>query len=127
MFGYPWETRADMQNTIDLARWLLRKGYAYTLQVTLTVPYPGTPLFRELEEKGQLLTKDWDKYDMRMNVMKGAAEEEVVKEAIRKVYAGFLHPETIIRRLVTTRNLKDDLVFYWRGFRSLLGHLKDFK
>jgi len=127
MFGYPWETRADMQNTIDLARWLLRKGYAYTLQVTLTVPYPGTPLFRELEENGQLLTKDWDKYDMRMNVMKGAAEEEVVKEAIRKVYAGFLHPETIIRRLVTTRNLKDDLVFYWRGFRSLLGHLKDFK
>lgn len=127
MFGYPWETRADMQNTIDLARWLLRKGYAYTLQVTLTVPYPGTPLFRELEEKGQLLTKDWDKYDMRMNVMKGAAEEDVVKEAIRKVYAGFLHPETIIRRLVTTRNLKDDLVFYWRGFRSLLGHLKDFK
>ncbi len=127
MFGYPWETEADIQNTIDLARWLLRKGYAYTLQVTLTVPYPGTPLFRELDEQGLLLTKDWNDYDMRQNVMKGDVPEAVIKQAIRSVYNGFLHPETVVRRLISTRHPIEDFKFYWRGFHSLLGHLKDFK
>jgi len=127
MFGYPWETEADMANTVELARWLLRKGHAYTLQVTLTVPYPGTPLFRELERDGLLLSTDWDDYDMRMNVMKGAVPEAAIKAAIRRVYNGFLLPETVLRRLLTTRDLLADLRFYWRGFRSVVGHLRDFK
>ena len=127
MFGYPWETEQDMARTIQLARRLLRKGYAYTLQVTLTVPYPGTPLFKELEANGGLLTKDWDHYDMRMNVMRGAVPETSVKAAIRKVYGAYLHPETLLRRLLTTRHPMDDFRFYWRGFRSLIGHLRDFK
>lgn len=127
MFGYPWETQEDMENTIQLARYLLRKGYAYTLQVTLTVPYPGTPLFKELQARGGLVTQDWDQYDMRMNVMQGAVSEDIVKSAIRRVYSAFLHPETILRRIATTRHPIEDFKFYCRGFMSLLGHLKDFR
>ncbi len=127
MFGYPWENEADMANTVTLARRLLRKGYAYTLQVTQVVPYPGTPLFKELKANGQLLTEDWDDYDMRGPVMRSGVPEEKIKEAIRTVYRAFLHPETVIRRLVSTRDPIADFRFYWRGFRSLLGHLRDFK
>ena len=127
MFGYPWENEADMANTVALARRLLRKGYAYTLQVTQVVPYPGTPLFKELKANGQLLTEDWDDYDMRGPVMRSGVPEEKIKEAIRTVYRAFLHPETVIRRLVSTRDPIADFRFYWRGFRSLLGHLRDFK
>lgn len=29
----------------------------------ILTPYPGTPLFRQLEAEGRLLHKDWDKYD----------------------------------------------------------------
>ena len=29
----------------------------------ILTPYPGTPLFRQLEAEGRLLHRDWDKYD----------------------------------------------------------------
>jgi len=127
MFGYPWEGVQEIARTVSLARRLLRKGYAYTLQVTMVVPYPGTPLFRELDQAGLLLTRDWDDYDMRRQVMRSGVPEEVVKGAVRQVYRAFLHPETIIRRVLTTRDPWEDLKFYWRGFLSLAGHLRDFK
>jgi radical SAM superfamily enzyme YgiQ (UPF0313 family) len=127
MFGYPWEGAAEIHHTVELARTLLRKGDAYTLQVTRVVPYPGTPLFRELDAAGLLLTHDWNEYDMRTTVMKSPVPEDDIKCAVRQVYKGFLHPETVLRRLFTTRHPIEDLKFYWRGFRSLVGHLKDFQ
>jgi radical SAM superfamily enzyme YgiQ (UPF0313 family) len=127
MFGYPWEGLAEIENTVQLARWLLRKGYASTLQCTMMVPYPGTPLFRELQKEGLLTTQNWPDYDMRTAVIKTPVPEAVIKDAVRRVYKGFLHPETVLRRLLTTRHPIDDLRFYWRGFLSLAGHLKDFK
>ena len=127
MFGYPWEGAAEIANTVRLARMLLRKGYAYTLQVTMLIPYPGTPLFKELEDGGHLVTKVWDDYDMRTLVMKAGVSEEVIKAAVRQVYRTFLHPETVVRRIVSTRDPAEDLRFYWRGFLSLVGHLRDFK
>lgn len=126
MFGYPWEGEAEIANTVAFARKLLRKGYAYTLQVTLLIPYPGTPLFKELDAKNLLLTRTWDDYDMRKQVMKSGVPEARIKCAIRDVYRAFLHPETLIRRILSTRDPVEDFKFYWRGFLSLLGHLRDF-
>jgi len=127
MFGYPWEGEAEIRRTVELARRLLRKGHAYTLQVTMVVPYPGTPLFRELDAAGLLTTREWDEYDMRRQVMRSGVPEDVTKEAVRRVYRSFLHPETIARRILSTRDPLADLKFYWRGFMSVVGHLKDFK
>ena len=127
MFGYPWEGEAEIANTVKLGRWLLRKGYAYTLQVTQLIPYPGTPLFRELEKDDLLLTRDWDDFDMRRQVMKSGVPEARIKEAIRDVYRAFLLPETILRRILSTRDPVNDFKFYWRGMLSLLGHLRDFR
>lgn len=127
MFGYAWEDEAAIEQTVRLARWLLRKGYTYTLQCTMVVPYPGTPLFRQLRDDGLLTTLDWADYDMRTAVIKTPVPEAVIKEAVRRVYKGFLLPETLLRRALTTRHPIEDLRFYWRGFRSLAGHLKDFK
>jgi radical SAM superfamily enzyme YgiQ (UPF0313 family) len=127
MFGYPWEGEAEIAETVCLARTLLRKGYAYTLQVTMLIPYPGTPLFRELDEAGLLVTREWDEYDMRRLVMKAGVSEVVIKNAVRQVYRAFMHPETVVRRLLSTRDPVEDIKFYWRGFLSLVGHLRDFK
>ncbi len=126
MFGYPWEGPEEIDNTVELARKLLITGAAYTLQVTMVIPYPGTPLFKEMKQEGRLLTEDWDDYDMRMNVMRCDVPEAVIKDAIRRVYRGFLHPLAIFNRIIYTRHPIDDMKFYWRGFRSLLGHLRDF-
>ena len=29
----------------------------------ILTPYPGTPLFRQIEAQGRILHRDWDKYD----------------------------------------------------------------
>ena len=47
MFGYPWEDLQDIERTVEFAQYLMRKGYAKTLQSTIVIPYPGTPLFDE--------------------------------------------------------------------------------
>ena len=61
----------------------------------------------------------WDK-DVPQNTV------EAIKRAVRDVYRGFLQPRAILHRLLTTRNLFD-FGFYYRGIRSLLGHLFDFR
>ena len=52
--------------------------------------------------------------------------EDEIKCAVREVYRGFLQPRAILHRLMSTRTLFD-FGFYYRGIRSLLGHLLDFR
>ena len=126
MFGHAWEGPKEIANTVALARKLLAKGWASTLQCTLTIPYPGTPLFKELEANDGLVTKDWDEYDMRRAITKTPlASEAEIKCAIQEVYRGFLQPGALWHRLMSTRTLFD-FGFYYRGIRSLIGHLVDF-
>ena len=125
MFGHAWEGPAEIANTVALARRLLAKGWAKTLQCTLTIPYPGTPLFKELKANDGLVTLDWDEYDMRRAITRTPlATEEEIKCAIRKVYRGFLQPGALWH--LFRRNLFN-FAFYYRGFRYLVGHLMDFK
>ena len=127
MFGHAWEGKAEIANTVALARRMLAKGWASTLQCTLTIPYPGTPLFKELAAADGLTTLDWDEYDMRRAITKTPlVTEDEIKCAIREVYRGFLQPAALWRRLTSTRTLFD-FSFYYRGIRSLLGHLLDFR
>jgi radical SAM superfamily enzyme YgiQ (UPF0313 family) len=127
MFGHAWEGPAEIANTVRFARKLLANGWASTLQCTLTIPYPGTPLFRELKANDGLATLDWDEYDMRRAITKTPfASEDEIKRAIRDVYKGFLQPRALLHRLTTTRNMFD-FAFYYRGIRSLLGHILDFR
>ena len=91
MFGHAWEGAGEIANTVNLAHKLLANGHAATLQCTLTIPYPGTPLFKELKESDGLTTLDWDEYDQRTAITKTPlASEDDIKTAIREVYRGFL-------------------------------------
>jgi len=127
MFGYPWEGPAEIARTVDLARSLMIKGFAHSLQVTLVIPYPGTPLFRECRDQNLLTTLDWDEYDMRRSVMRTSVREEEIKAAIRKVYRSYFHPSSLWYRIVHAEKLVDDIGYYWRGFfRIARGHLRDF-
>lgn len=127
MFGHQWEGPKEIANTVKLARKLLANGHASTLQCTLTIPYPGTPLFKELKAADQLNTLDWDEYDMRRAITKTPyASESEIKCAIQSVYRGFLQPRALLRRFSSARSLFD-FGFYYRGFRSLIGHLIDFR
>ncbi len=124
MFGHPWEGAPEIANTVALARKLLAKGHAATLQCTLTIPYPGTPLFKELEATDGLKTLNWCRYDQREAIMKTPhATEAELKAAVRQVYQGFAQPKAIYQ--LVKRHLFD-FSFYCRGLRYFFGHLKDY-
>ena len=125
MFGHAWEGPKEIEKSVALARRLLAKGWAKTLQCTLTIPYPGTPLSKELKANDGLATLDWDEYDMRRAITKTPlVTEDEIKCAIRKVYRGFLQPAALWH--LFRRNLFN-FAFYYRGLRYLIGHLLDFK
>lgn len=126
MVGYPWETREEAQRTIDLAKELFRKGWVDTLQATITIPYPGTPLHEECVENDWLLTEDWSDYDMKRPVMKTPMPPEEVKKLTQGIYKAFLDPQYLARQLASVRSV-DDLRFIGKGAKKLAGHLKDFR
>ena len=126
MVGYPWESKAQAQATLDLARDLLRSGDADMLQATIVIPYPGTPLFRMAEENDWLLTRDWDMFDMRGPVMRTPIPDDELRGLTRGLYSAFLSPRFAWRTLKGIRSV-DDLRFVTKAGRAVLGHLRDFR
>lgn len=126
MVGYPWETKEDAKKTVCLAKDLFKKGYVDTLQATIVIPYPGTPLYKECKEKGWLNFEDYDRFDQREQVMKNDLTTEDVKELTQELYKAFMTPKFIFKKIIGVRNL-DDIKFLWRAGWKLLGHLTDFK
>jgi len=126
MFGYPWESYADALSTLKLGRWLLQKGYAYTMQATVVIPYPGTPLFAECKQKGWLKALDWDDYDMKQPVMETPVPDEEIMELVQGMYKVSFQPEFMLRKLFSLRDV-DDLKYALRVARKVIGHIFDFK
>jgi radical SAM superfamily enzyme YgiQ (UPF0313 family) len=126
MVGYPWETKEDALKTIGLAKYLFKCGYVDTLQATIVIPYPGTPLYEECKRNGWLLTEDWERYDMRETVMASQMSNEDIKELTQMFYKSFANPQYFMRRILSVRGI-DDLRFLWRAGKKLIGHLIDFE
>ncbi|MCP3875285.1 MAG: radical SAM protein [Desulfobacteraceae bacterium] len=126
MVGYPWESREHCTKTLDLSKWLMRKGHAEMLQATVVVPYPGTPLYQYVKDNDLLICQpdDYEKFDMRGSVIKtkDITSDEIV-EMCNGIYKSFLSPEFIIRQVI--RNI-GDVDYLIRGAKSVMGHLKDF-
>jgi anaerobic magnesium-protoporphyrin IX monomethyl ester cyclase len=125
MMGYPWETYKDAKRTVALAKKCFEKGYVDTLQATVVIPYPGTPLYKECKEKGWLLSEDYEDYDMRKPVMKSPLTEKQVMELTQELYKSFLSPKFIWRKITEIRRLDDVKFLFMAGWR-FLGHLTDF-
>ena len=125
MLGYPWESYEDAKRTIEVAKYCFKKGYFNTMQATIVIPYPATPLWKECKEKGWLLTEDYDDYDMRGAVMKIPFSEEKLLALTQDLYSAFLSPQYMLRKVISIRNL-DDIKFFYMAGKKLMGHLLDF-
>ncbi len=125
MVGYPWETKQDAEATLALAKDMFKKGLAGSLQATIVIPYPGTPLFEECKRGGWLKTEDWSQYDMREGVMTSPMSDEELKEMTRGLYGVFFTPQYAVRKLLSLRSL-EDLRFVKKGISAIAGHLRDF-
>ena len=126
MFGYPWESYEDAEKTLQLGKYLLKKDYAYTMQATVVIPYPGTPLFDECKKNGLLYTLDWQEYDMKKPVMKLSFAPDKLMSLVQSMYAVTFSPEFIFHKLLSIRDI-NDIKYFGRGFLKVLGHLLDFR
>lgn len=126
MVGYPWETYEEAKTTVDFTKSLFQRGYIKTLQATVTIPYPGTELFRQCKKNGWLLTEDWDEYDMREPVMKSPISHDQILSLTQGIYKSALTPKFVMKELASIRTW-DDVKYYWRAGRQFSGHLFDFQ
>lgn len=126
MFGYPWESYEDALKTLRLGQWLLKKGYAYTMQATVVIPYPGSPLFQECKTNGWLKTEDWQRYDMKEMVMTSSINQTQIMKLVQSLYAVALNPEFILNRITSISEF-NDFFFFIRAIPKIFGHIFDFQ
>jgi radical SAM superfamily enzyme YgiQ (UPF0313 family) len=126
MFGYPWETKLQALKTLELGKWLLKKGYAYTMQATMVVPYPGSPLFKEAQKNRWLKTMNWEDFDMKQPVLDSPIPERELMELVQGMYRVSFEPEFLFRKLFSVRDA-DDLKYLFRAGKKVFGHLFDFR
>ncbi len=127
MLGYPWETEEMAKNTIALSKRLFNEGYVDTIQATIVIPYPGTPLYQECLDNDWLLVdaKDYEAFDMRRPVMRTPFPQEKLYELTQELYSSFFTPKYIFRRAVSVRSFSDVKYLAYSAWK-LLGHLLDF-
>ena len=128
MVGYPWETRQDALSTLNVAKTMMQKGWAVTLQATVVIPYPGSKLYAEALKNGwfRVDPKDYERFDMKEPVLStpDMTPEEVMK-LCDEIYKVFLTPQYMFKQLVRIRSLKD-FKYSVKGAAKVLGHVKDF-
>ncbi|MBP9690930.1 radical SAM protein [Candidatus Woesebacteria bacterium] len=125
MLGYPWESYEDAKRTIETAKYAMKKGYYETIQATIVIPYPGTPLYRECKEKGWLLTDDYERFDMREPVMKIPFSHEKLLELEQDLYSTFMTPQYIGHKILRLRTFHDIKYLFYMAYK-FLGHMLDF-
>lgn len=126
MAGYPWETEADVKLTYDTARELMlyNTHFGDSLQASIIMPYPGTPLYRDAEKNSWLTenARDYEKYDMEHDILKSNYDNE---HWCKKMWAIHKEPMFLLKSFLSLRNPRD-IALAFRGVKSLIGHEKDY-
>lgn len=126
MVGYPWENEENVKKTYEVAKELMlyKTHFGDSLQASIIMPYPGTPLYN-YAKRNNLLTEyadDYDNYDMEHDIMKTEIDTTYW---CRKIWSIHTHPLFIIKSALSMKSLKD-FGLALRGVKSLLGHTKDY-
>ena len=88
IIGYPGETPEEMDQTIKFSI-KLNSDYA---QYSILTPFPGTPIYYELDRKGLIATKDWSLYTVLHPVIKYEAfgySANLVARKLTEAYRAF--------------------------------------
>ena len=108
-----------------MQRDLFKKGYVDTLQGTIVIPYPGTPLYKDCDENDLLVTREYSRFDQREMVMKSPLSSQDAKELVQSLYKSFITPKFIIKKLLSIRTFAD-VKYIWVAGLKVMGHLMDF-
>ncbi len=61
--GFVFGLDHDQANVFRTTLEFLHESQIDLLQATIQTPFPGTPLFKEMDRKGRIFCKDWTRYD----------------------------------------------------------------
>ncbi len=104
MFGFDADTPDIFDSTLDF----ICKSDIDKAEFHILTPFPGTPLFDELEKQNRILIKDWSKYDGKNVVYRPMhLTADDLMNGIQKMYNGFYNPSNILRMI--GRNVKKGL------------------
>jgi len=94
MFGFDPDTPDIFDSTLDF----ISNSEVDKAEFHILTPFPGTPLFDDLEKQNRILTKDWSKYDSKNVIFKprNMTEEELV-DGVKKMYDGFYNPSNMLK------------------------------
>ena len=111
VFGFPNDTVATIRQTVDWAISLpIDLATFYCLQL-----YPGSPLHKEVKERGELLHQRWSQYSSIIDtdennfhyVPKGMTADELRQEVKRAYHKFYMRPSYMARRLFSLRSWDD--------------------
>jgi len=126
MIGFPNEDKKDINQTLKLSKKIFKEGLADSLQATILIPYPGTPLFRYCQKNKLLLSQNWDDYDMRQAIIKTPLTNKELNDFIQKFFQTIITPKFIFNKITSIRSFQDIKFLTYYAFKYFK-KLKDFK
>ena len=105
--GFVFGSDDDTPDVFERTLAFLLEANVECLQATRMTPFPGTPLFEELDRQGRILDKDWSHYDFNHVVFQPLhMRRETLDAGVGWVLRQFFTRRRIARRV-------------WRGLRYL--------
>jgi radical SAM superfamily enzyme YgiQ (UPF0313 family) len=98
MFGFDTDTKDIFTSTFQMIKHL----QIDIADFSVLTPFPGTPVFNNLENENRLLTKDWEKYNLKTMVFlpKNLTIPEIT-QGMQMLYQRFYSPGYTLRRIIT--------------------------
>ncbi len=102
MFGFDTDKPDVFDNTIET----IRDWEIDLLDFSTLTPYPGTPLFSQLDNEKRILTRDWEKYDSYHVVFKPKQmSPEELLNGVQRMWTAFNTPLNSLKRMINSMKL----------------------
>ncbi len=120
MIGNSGENEKTMQETINFAKELDTD----VAHFTITVPFPGTPLYEQIKREGKFLVTDWSLYGYTNGICYfelGELNKELVERMWKKAYRDYYLRPKMIWRMLTKKGAHKRLPTLFKAALQYLG------
>jgi len=101
MFGLDDDKPGVFEKTLEF----IQKVKLDVAQFSILTPFPGTKLYRQLEEEGRIIERDWSKYDgTHVTFRPKHLSVEALQEGLRWVYSQAYSWSCILKRALSFRH-----------------------
>jgi len=122
VLGHEFETVESIQKTMEWATEVVKPDIVISMLLT---PYPGTPMYEYLSQKGRIIDQNWTNYDM----IHGVCDMEYLsaKELQEQLYLAYRHVyDSWTRRFsgIFAKNKYKRKIYWYYLKAGVIGQLK---